>query len=1113
MRRVQIIGALCLAVVGCLVGAVGANAAPSDPFVYKGSFGEGLTTTLGDIVVNYQTGNILAMGRDGNIHQFDASGNPANFPSTGSPEIPGTGQLVIDNSGGATQGNFYVWDGTFLYTHHADGSPIGESTVVGSSMGPGVFQPSVEGTFLPGQVFEPVPLGIFIQPDGTLWAYARATRDCYEREIELVALTPEAAPTGHRAFRSCVDERFVNFPSYPTPVVGRNGTLYVSPEIQSPVFEFDSTDDFKNRGSISSDAHHFTQFAIDPATDDFYAAGQRNSAPVGFVSATHPNSTGGGAAIPVLTAAEGLGRVSGIAFDGTGQTLYVSEETKVDIFHRESVTAPRNLTPSHVTEVSSRSAVLESSLIDGGGPVSYRFEYGTTTSYGGLSKQFTAPRRYYGSSAGGTISGLEPNTTYHVRLVATNVGGTTYGPDGTFRTYPEPAGGIDPCPNALARKQTIAQRLPDCRAYELASAADTGGYDVESYLAPGQTPFPGFPMATDKLLYATHSGAVPGPWNATNKGPDPYVATRTANGWVTDYKGLPSNLNPAAGSFSSVLGEADSSLSTLAFAGPNLCDPCFTGAGLRTGIPVRLPSGQLVQGMAGSLSGSVDPSAKPEGKVARYFSQDGKKLFFASKYAFEPGANNNGSDLTVYERDLAAGTTEIVSTDPAGNALSGEGISELDVSADGSRVAIGKKVSADSQGNEYVHPYLHIVGRPGSIDLAPTATSGVLYAGMSSDGSKVFFATADKLDGADTDESADLYEADVDASGNLALKAITADNDSDACSPVANEAGEHWNTTGSNVDCSAVTIGGGGVASQTGAAYFLSPEQFGGQGTLNQPNLYLAQPSGQISLVATLEPNNPLVLDSVKANATRNPADFQTTPSGNYAAFTSKLVLAGLHTGGFASVYRFAAGSGQLDCASCDRTEAEGAGVFADADLPPDGLALLGDGRLFFTTVAQRVVNDPNGKKDVYEWIGGGPQLISAGTGPFDSALLTVSSDGTDVFFFTHDNLAPDEDRNGALMRVYDAREGGGAFRLPASIPCQASDECHGPGTPQPGPADIKSSGKTTQGNVIVCAKNRVKKRGQCVKKKHKKHAKKKRKGGSKQRAAAANGKRGGRNA
>ena len=67
-------------------------------------------------------------------------------------------------------------------------------------------------------------------------------------------------------------------------------------------------------------------------------------------------------------------------------------------------------------------------------------------------------------------------------------------------------------------------------------------------------------------------------------------------------------------------------------------------------------------------------------------------------------------------------------------------------------------------------------------------------------------------------------------------------------------------------------------------------------------------------------------------------------------------------------------------------------------------------------------------------------------------------------------------------------------------------------------PADIKSSGKTTAGNVLVCAKNRVKKRGQCVKKKQahakkKKNHKKKQKGGAKKRAAATNGKRGGRNA
>jgi hypothetical protein len=158
---------------------------------------------------------------------------------------------------------------------------------------------------------------------------------------------------------------------------------------------------------------------------------------------------------------------------------------------------------------------------------------------------------------------------------------------------------------------------------------------------------------------------------------------------------------------------------------------------------------------------------------------------------------------------------------------------------------------------------------------------------------------------------------------------------------------------------------------------------------------------------------------------------------------------------------------------------------------------------VFFTTRAALVLNDANGRMDVYEWEGGVPQLISSGIGAFDSGLLTASSDGVDVDFFTHDKLAPEEDDNGAQMRIYDARSGGGFFYLPPNVPCAASDECHGAGTEAPGPPDIKTSGKTTEGNVLVCSKKKVKKNGRCVKKK-KKPAKKKGKKG-KRNARAGN--------
>ena len=91
------------------------------------------------------------------------------------------------------------------------------------------------------------------------------------------------------------------------------------------------------------------------------------------------------------------------------------------------------------------------------------------------------------------------------------------------------------------------------------------------------------------------------------------------------------------------------------------------------------------------------------------FSADGRHLIFASKYAFEPGANTDGTSLTVYDRDLVAGTTRIVSHDENGATLTGAGISELDLSADGSRVDCRQEGLAPTpQGNEYVHPYMHI---------------------------------------------------------------------------------------------------------------------------------------------------------------------------------------------------------------------------------------------------------------------------------------------------------------------------------------------------------------------------------------------------------------------
>ncbi len=81
--------------------------------------------------------------------------------------------------------------------------------------------------------------------------------------------------------------------------------------------------------------------------------------------------------------------------------------------------------------------------------------------------------------------------------------------------------------------------------------------------------------------------------------------------------------------------------------------------------------------------------------------------------------------------------------------------------------------------------------------------------------------------------------------------------------------------------------------------------------------------------------DNPLVLDSVSSPGTRNTADFQVTPSGNYAVFTSTLPLTGYDNAAHREVFRYDAPSDKLDCASCNPTSEQATG---EATLASNGL-------------------------------------------------------------------------------------------------------------------------------------------------------------------------------
>jgi hypothetical protein len=192
----------------------------------------------------------------------------------------------------------------------------------------------------------------------------------------------------------------------------------------------------------------------------------------------------------------------------------------------------------------------------------------------------------------------------------------------------------------------------------------------------------------------------------------------------------------------------------------------------------------------------------------------------------------------------------LVSTDSAGATLTGEGIAELDVSADGSRVVVGKKVGEDGAGNELRHLYMHIGDSAESVNLMPEATEGAIFDGMTEDGSKVFFTTEESLLNTDADSEADIYEAEVDPLGNVSLTLISQGGGSQTCEPP-----EQWNTNSGEENCAPIALAGGaGVAADNGTFYFLSPDQLdGSEGVLSQPNLYVAQPGGSPEFVATID--------------------------------------------------------------------------------------------------------------------------------------------------------------------------------------------------------------------------------------------------------------------
>jgi hypothetical protein len=747
--------------------------------------------------------------------------------------------------------------------------------------------------------------------------------------------------------------------------------------------------------------------------------------------------------------------------------------------------APPSIISFFATNVTATSADLKATIDPLGKESSYRFEYGTSQEYGSLAP---VPNETLGSGYGPVnvsvhLTGLS-DTPYHFRVFAENSEAqTSVSEDSTFSFSP-PTG----CPNDRVRQQTGAAYLPDCRGYELVSAGQAGGAALNTL-----GPLTGYASNPGRFTYGALLNAIPGAGEPINDGfeGDMYVASRTPSGWTTKYVGIPGYQSLAesgppgdeyAGNIITDRGMNRFVIWDRAQAAPIAGGPLqgtfapdvFDNEGnLLEQLPTNLDEvpGSLTDMTEGGFQGGV--AITPT--LSHY-------VFSSIKIAFTP-EGLTASPGSVYDNDVAAKTVTLVSKTEANSNIPGVAAGEYiripAVSDDGSHILM----STGSEGN--THLYMRVDDSV-SYDISLNAADenlGVKFEGMTSDGSKVFFTTSQKMTADDEDTSVDLYMWSEGTNSLTRISAGGGAGNTDSCVPASG-----W-TSKCNVEVVPIPnvsepTGGqqygkwfdSAMASETGEIYFYSPELLdGARGVPNKRDLYVYR-EGTVHHVATLEPSG---------KATR----IQVTPDGAHMAFISTTKLTPYNNAGKAEMYRYDPIARTIQCVSCPPS---GVPPTVNVGGSQKGLFLTLDGRTFFSTKDALVEQDANGIVDIYEFTSGRPQLISTGTG--DNAgsqfqpigLVGVSADGVDVFFSTYQTIVP-EDENGEQLKFYDARSNGGfPFNVPPA-PCAAADECHGsgssaPAAPQTGTgASLGSGGNFPKAHR--CPKGKRRHNGKCHRK------------------------------
>jgi hypothetical protein len=739
------------------------------------------------------------------------------------------------------------------------------------------------------------------------------------------------------------------------------------------------------------------------------------------------------------------------------------------------------------SEVSFDQAGLGARINPDGADTKYFFEYGTDPSYGAQSPAAPVDIGSGGQprAAATTVTGLQPQTTYHFRVVATNAVNTTFGPDRTFTTS---AAGVGPT------------GLPDGRAYEQVTPVEKGGQDGVFFDGTSQATLlsPQVSATGEQASYFSF-----GSFSGANVANPFYLATRGGAEWSSQAIIPPQSTvgavftlcAPQYSAYSPDLARGVLEDGFNPFGGCGADSPPLV-----PGEPRGVQNLFLRDNVAGTyqLINVTPAGVTPSGAAFQGASPDLRHVVFDEAAPLTPDAT--AGDM-LYE--WSAGAVSLVGAIPVGPAttcsgsecvaaegakLGGANFSEV-AQVDGAVSADGARIFFNANGNLYLRE--GATTTQVDVSQGPGPSGGGKYM-TATPGGSVLFTDPNQLTGNASPAGEDLYRYDA-ATGQL------TDLTPDAADPGGAAV---QGLVGASEDGSRVYFVANGVLTTTPSSQGVTATEGGCIKTFGADeahcNLYLWQ-GGTTTFIGALIGTDREVWDG--ASRSRVSAD------GSVLAFGSIESLTGYDNADLASgepdseVFLYDAGTNGLACVSCRPSGARpigrsaiSASKFRPRNSEPGGgpssntfslqrNLTAGGRRLFFDSNDALVPADTNRRQDVYEFeaqgtgscagatapgTGGCVYLISSGRDESGSYFYDAGSNGDNVFFLTRSQLVGQD--TDTLQDLYDARVGGGLAGqnpAPAAAPC-AGESCRGSAGEAKAPpvAPVGSSSGAGGGNV-----------------------------------------------